>query len=159
MIDPRANSLGCAGCGGCCEDLVLSFDPRKKAEWADHPDHAEWLAAGDKGAQDVQFFAEGHWQVEWADDHKWPGRTTYIATCTAYDAENRRCTIHEDRPPICRDYPNYERWPSKTNRHPDAEERLHRVEGVASCSYYLDHPGWSELGARPLLPLTVLHVV
>lgn len=157
LLDARVGSLGCAGCGGCCEDLILGFDPRVSARRVEQPGHADALAAGNVGALDAQFFADGWWEVEWYDDHgSVDGAGRWLASCSAYDADTRRCTIHDKRPPICGNYPHYNVAPGRDNQHPDHPQRIHRVDGVASCSYYLDHPGWAANGARPLLPVTVV---
>lgn len=138
LLDRRAQSLGCARCGECCEFIVLSFDPR-----VENRDRAPGNAA----------LYRDYWTVEWADDHgpgRWP-TTGYVVTCKAYDAEHRACT-HPDRPPICRDYPWY-------SQHPTSDVTVDRkvlTDGVTACSYALDAPGWADRGLRPLLPVEVV---
>jgi hypothetical protein len=68
-------------------------------------------------------------------------------TCDAYDPEHGACTAHEQRPPLCRDYPWYGEPPSA-----DRAGTLYR-----QCSYLADlPPDQRPEGARPLLPLTVI---
>jgi Fe-S-cluster containining protein len=68
-------------------------------------------------------------------------------TCDAYDPEHGTCTAHEDRPPLCRDYPWYGEQPS-----PDRAAHFSR-----QCSYLADlPPDQRPDGARPLIPLTVI---
>lgn len=143
LLDRRAQSLGCAMCGECCEQIVLAFDPRAEPTRDRHPENAELY--------------RDYWRVEWADDnYRYPGydqpsHTTWMVTCEAYDAERRACT-HPNRPPICRDYPWYERHPSRDR----TVDRKVLSDGVTACSYALDAPGWSGRGLRPLIPVTVL---
>lgn len=144
LLDRRVGSLGCAMCGECCEQIVLHFDPRKPA-------------IDDRRLSENEALYRDYWRVEWADDNfRYPGYTesvgtTWMVTCEAYDAEHRACT-HPNRPPICRDYPWYE-------KHPSSERTVDRAplrDGITSCSYALDAPGWSGRGLRPLIPVTVL---
>jgi Fe-S-cluster containining protein len=68
-------------------------------------------------------------------------------TCDAYDPEHGTCTAHEDRPPLCRDYPWYGEQPS-------ADRAAHFSR---QCSYLADlPPDQRPDGARPLIPLTVV---
>lgn len=119
----------CVGCGECCDHLGYDLDER--AEWleaaAAAPDVAaafeEWAEQGWTFEQAVRAqtdarFILAHW-------HRLPEGE---ATCDRYDPVTRRCTVYEDRPPICRDYPWY-----SSGRTPDSEERL-----PAGCSYRAD---------------------
>lgn len=68
-------------------------------------------------------------------------------TCDAYDPEHGVCTAHDDRPPLCRDYPWYGRQPGA-----DDAATLYR-----QCSYLADlPPDQRPDSARPLIPLTVV---
>jgi Fe-S-cluster containining protein len=142
LLDPRARSLGCAGCGACCEQIILSWDPRESPT----P------------------FVRERWHVEWVVEKLPPTElvpdapavyrgTYYVVTCDAYDPERRSCTAYDDRPQVCSGYPFYGDAPREgyiVDHGP-----LYR-DGAASCSFWLDVPGWSSRGARPLLPLTVV---
>lgn len=141
LLDNRVRSLGCAGCGACCEEIILTWDPRK----SETP------------------FVRAHWHVEWVQDGARtdergtiPAATRYVVTCDAYDPVHRRCTAHAERPPVCSDYPHYFDPPTSTSR---ADRRAVRDQDGAmqpyGCSYGLDSPGWSKRG-RPLIPVEVL---
>lgn len=144
MLDPRARSLGCAGCGACCEEIVLGWDPRESP---------------------TEFVRE-HWTVEWVEDkgprdsrgsQPW-GQVGYVVTCDAYDPVHKRCTAHEDRPDVCRGYPWYDNHPTR-GALPDRKQLVDPDTGAVTpygCSYALDAPGWSAQGVRPLIPVTVI---
>jgi uncharacterized protein len=78
----------CNRCGACCSDVVLSIDGKKitKAEDFDR------LAREDSR---YSIFSLKMINPE----------GVYIFFCTRLD-ENNRCTMYEDRPEICVDYPN-----------------------------------------------------
>lgn len=177
LLDRRASSLGCARCGSCCEVLKLRFDPRASSQWIELPDPstedgwAWWLEADHRSevtkdrdqairwwnlkqdgpdGENARFYP-GRWHVEWTDADE---RGTYhVVTCSMYDAVSHLCTAGDRRPPICRDYPWYEHAPRPGDD--PGYKRIHD-EGPASCSYWLDAPGWSQRGARPLLPVEIL---
>lgn len=86
--------------------------------------------------QDAAFIA-AHW-VPLDDD---------TCVCNAFDPETRLCTAHEDRPPVCRDFPWYGAEP----------ESWRSGDLMLQCSYLLDlPPDQRPEGARPLIPLTVI---
>lgn len=65
-------------------------------------------------------------------------------SCDAFDAATRQCTAHENRPPVCRDYPWY-------GGEPSAERAVYMGK---QCSYLADlPPDQRPEGARPLIPL------
>lgn len=137
LLDRRVQSLGCARCGECCEEIVLGFDPRTEDR--------------DRSPENAALYRD-YWHVEWVEGRpaKW-GRVGYIVTCSAYDAEHRTCT-HPNRPPICRDYPHYAKFPESGEK----MDRNPLSDGVTACSYQLDTPGWSRHAGRPLIPVEVL---
>jgi Putative zinc- or iron-chelating domain len=121
-------------------------DPGTEDGWAYWREHghkdgdrqlaiANYDPAGRKRA-DADFIA-AHW-AETCDGH-W--------TCDAYDPEHGTCTAHENRPPLCRDYPWYGDQPS-------AERAGYMYR---QCSYLADlPPDQRPEGARPLIPLSVV---
>ena len=105
----------CSACGDCCDPVWFSLGPadlRQGAVTARTEPHASNLA-----------FAARHWQATGAVDRD--GRHAY--TCAAFDPQTRLCTAHEDRPPVCRGYPWYDRPPTR------AEPRL-----PDRCSHHAD---------------------
>lgn len=154
-------SAGCARCGHCCTRIWLNADPRpwSTRALAGVPDPAtdagwaywlEYSSYGDTDRDDVirrynpdgrmradADFVAAHW-AETCDGH-W--------TCDAYDPGHAVCTAHQDRPPLCRDYPWYGEEPG-----PDRSEHLFR-----QCSYLADlPPDKRPEDARPLIPLAVI---
>jgi Fe-S-cluster containining protein len=154
-------SLGCARCGNCCSRIWCD-DVRVLAKWT-----TEALAGVPDPADDDGW---AYWtaQGEWTDEHRETAISRYHGErrrrdadfitahwhpnddgetwhCDALDPDTRLCTVHEDRPPVCRDYPWYGEDPAKRASHVGPE-----------CSYLLDvPPAERPEGARPLIPLTV----
>lgn len=144
-------SLGCAGCGDCCDQIFLPADR----------DMAAIIAAAGDGFEvpadvlaDATFILE-HWTPRTAE----PGEpvigpdgsehTRY--DCDRYDPVHARCGDYANRPPVCRGFPWYGA---------DPVERLSHIAGLhphPRCSYLLDVPAaLRPEGSRPLIPLEVL---
>lgn len=106
----------CNNCGGCCDPVMLPYS-RIQAETAGpdmDPLNRRWVLedltpisrregmARSPYVKDGltilgdQRTGEAHWF--WS----------FFYDCKHYDAENKRCTNYENRPPICRDYPWYD---------------------------------------------------
>lgn len=133
-------SLGCAGCGDCCDGDLFMNVPLVRLILENRDDHANDARA----LEDADFIA-AHWTPDTIPD----GDGWAHHTCDRFDPERRRCTDYENRPPVCRDFPNY---PSNVR---SDRARVQRMP--LRCSYQLDYP--PELrrdGARPLIPLEVL---
>ena len=154
-------TAGCAQCGSCCTHIWLTVDPRKWstralanipdpstdegwAYWLKNSDHADADRAKVLGMYDPagRYRADADFiATHFAEtcDGYW--------TCDAYDPEHGTCTAHDDRPPLCRDYPWYSEQPS-------AERGDHLSK---QCSYLADlPPDQRPEDARPLIPLTVI---
>lgn len=127
--DPKAyQGLGCAGCGDCCEQIWMysGFDPERETE--------------NTADQQTLKFIKENWQLEETAESGW---TRW--SCQKWDAGTRLCNAHEERPPICSQYPFY-------GREPDAKQITN-----LRCSYLLDvKPEARPKGARPLIPVTVV---
>ena len=83
-------------------------------------------------------FISAHWHP--LGDHEY--------RCDRFDASHRLCAAHEERPPVCRDYPWYGSEPAE--RGPDGM--------IPRCSYLADlPPSLRPEGSRPLIPLTPLN--
>jgi Fe-S-cluster containining protein len=85
--------------------VILVFDPQERA--------AELLADPETGPNNLR-------NAEWMRDH-WSVVDTYEddegdlvrrVRCDAYDPVNRLCGAHEQRPPVCSDFPWYGRDPN-----------------------------------------------
>ena len=129
-------SAGCAACGACCDPVIINADVlfgcNARARSEEHP-------------VDNDRFITQHWHPEsaWTDDE---GGTWIGARCDAFDPETLLCTAHNDRPPVCRDYPWYGEEPGSSG-----------VHLFAQCSYQADlPPGRRGPDARPLIPITVI---
>lgn len=131
-------SLGCArGCGDCCDPVHLTFDQRDRMDyWRDVVEDF-WNGAQPDPAGSLPFML-----AHWHEFERYDGGARY--RCDRFDPETRECTAHEDRPPVCSDYPWYGDDP---------------VPGVTGgrCSYLLDlPPDQRPEGSRPLIPIEVL---
>jgi len=110
----------CNRCGECCENMPLNLTKRQlRAVLAEASGDA-----GDAAQRDLEEnarFILGHW-------HRSGGggtRTRY--SCDAFDPASRLCTAHDERPPICRGFPWYDRPPG-----------TRKVRLPASCSFNAD---------------------
>lgn len=134
-------SLGCAaGCGDCCDPVHLSPDQRDHFDrWRER---VEDVWAGDQPEPGGSMpFMLVHWHEL---EHK-PTGTTY--RCDRFDPDTRMCTAHEDRPPVCSNFPWYGDPPDPS------------VFGgsLGRCSYMLDlPPDQRPAGSRPLIPVEVV---
>lgn len=163
MTDEQPPTRGCARCGTCCERITLSH--------ASRIDPARWSTKALEGVADPG--TEDGWESwrahGWADDERDRARflfdplgivrqdADFIAehwhpipdapgssSCDAFDPESRSCTAHDQRPPVCRNYPWYGNPPS-------AERAVHLE---LHCSYLGDlTPTQRPEGARPLIPI------
>lgn len=50
--------------------------------------------------------------VELVDQDGQPVLYPFFYSCPSFDLETRRCTDYDNRPPVCRGYPWYDRGPS-----------------------------------------------
>lgn len=142
-------SLGCARCGDCCENIRLDgrwvglVDEFRDSSLSTHGDLTEDSAITPDHLPDIRFIA-----ANWTETERLPDGAA-IYGCTMFDADGRLCTVHEDRPPVCSEFP----WYSD----PDDIRHSRSADLRANCSYQLDIPvGLRRPDARPLLPLAVL---
>jgi Fe-S-cluster containining protein len=162
-------SVGCAACGACCDPVIISDRTSALLEgWStqsvrnapDPADDAGWAWWRGRGWPDDQRenviaaydpdgdlradadFAATHWTVLDRAAHPLFGDNFARIRCDAFDAESRRCTAHQDRPPVCRGYPWF------------GAPSARRAAGLPrQCSYLLDLPVADRpAGARPLTP-------
>lgn len=126
---------GCAKCGDCCEEIWIAYS---KAGLERE------LASGElssKNAESMRFVLK-HWtripRNRLSRNNVAPGGFYY--TCDRFDAVERTCTAHEDRPPICQDFPWYGKEPDPV-----------RLTGHRRCSFWHDVP--QELWPDNLEPL------
>lgn len=137
----------CARCGDCCEHITFSVWRFKQQDRVrkflaapdpsdDHKWETWWKRTGtwDDGSRahaidtwyDAHFIAQ-HWLNLGDDD----------ATCDMFDPVSRLCTAHDQRPPVCRDFPWYGAPPK-----PGATLNPSLDGGSASlrCSFWVDVP-------------------
>lgn len=158
-------NLGCAKCGACCQNLTITADPTvgslehwttKALENVPDPreDWGHWAAHGWTDGQrelaerrydpdgdlraDVDFIAD-----HWHEIDGYPGNYR----CDRWDPATLLCTAHDERPPVCRNFPWY-----------GAEPGVARAASLDSaCSFLLDVPPAARPeGARPLIPIEVI---
>jgi Fe-S-cluster containining protein len=141
-------SLGCAGCGNCCDPVAIDADLIDTwRAWLDY-----WRAGGTKDAistdgeaadPTLRFIAEHMTEI---------GNTGGVVSfeCSFFDKGTRQCTAYDKRPPMCSGYPWYGNEPAdKIAKNP------HQCPD--QCSFLLDVPPSSRPeGSRPFIPLTVL---
>lgn len=65
----------------------------------------ELCTPGSRRQRNADFISE-HWTVLTAPEPDAPVQS-WSVVCDAFDAQTRRCTAYEGRPPICSDYPHY----------------------------------------------------
>lgn len=157
-------SAGCARCGSCCDpvhfererlEAILKWttealegvpDPGTDEGWEHWLKHG--YAASDRERAVCRFDPAGRYRtdVDFIAAH-WAPIDDKTVACDAYDPETALCTAHENRPPVCRDYPWYGREPSEDTR----------TDLDPHCSYLADlPPDKRPEGSRPLIPLTVV---
>ena|ERR1700691_4710462 len=130
-----AESLGCARCGDCCENIWVRTSLERLAQWradGSYDDRPEQV-------YNIDFMVR-HWHP---NPPREDGEVSF--SCDQFDSVHRLCLARDTRPPVCRDYPWYGGQPR---------------DGVLTnprCSYLLDlKPDERPDGARPLIPIEVL---
>jgi Fe-S-cluster containining protein len=132
-------SLGCAGCGDCCNPVKIEF-----ATWANavgqarayQPDEIDLSDPEDRSNWADCVFVAASLRPVGAEGHQ-----VYLK-CANYDSDHQSCRAYGKRPPLCRRFPWYDREPDG---------------GIVDlrCSYLLDiAPDQRPEGARPLIPIT-----
>lgn len=100
MSDCSAKSVGCSGCGSCCDPVYL---PLGKA------DITRALAdprVGGRWRRDLEFF-RAHWVPTGVVNIHSNGRRAFQYACAKFDSVNKRCTAYSDRPQVCERHPMY----------------------------------------------------
>jgi Fe-S-cluster containining protein len=141
-------TTGCAQCGQCCQEIILQAPLGDVLiEWQEYV-----AACADTGhTPDMSQLGSGlnfpfmiaHWHLR--EDASLKG-TQLGFSCDMYDPLHRVCTIHENRPPVCRGFPWYDDGVNT--------ESIHRQ--YTRCSYWHDMPAVErpDYVDRPLLPIT-----
>ena len=148
MPEPKAV---CNCCGDCCDPINLA-----PGQLARMHEYGRWYAEGGRYNPDDDVFAEDraekgrdrvvaglerhvvdclfvfeHWTLIGPAEPRFEGdvQGEYVA-CDRFDAESRLCTAHDDRPPVCQDFPWY-------GQEPTAQKATTLSE---RCSYREDVP-------------------
>ena len=114
---------GCIeGCGACCDPITLPYSPielTKLPIGALHPETLRWVQndlihiSRREGLRRASPLIENGRTVEIVSTREELMRT-YFYQCRHFDHETRACGNYEGRPPICRDYPWFNRRPDPT---------------------------------------------
>lgn len=159
MTETKGAGLGCARCGDCCEDIVITLGSAGFTAIVStaggmstgrvQRDGGRLLAAAGRYMRDAVFIRthmEPTGDVVRVSGDGW-SEVRQIWRCLKFDADERTCTAHDDRPLMCSNYPWYGGEPTGTAINP-------RFTG---CSYWLDVPAADRpAGTRPLIPLGVV---
>lgn len=116
----------CNGCGDCCR--VIPVNATKKI-------FAEKAAEGEVGSSP---FILQHWRrISRKEAHlRNPAfgvepRGRYYYECDMFDPATNKCTAHDAKPQVCRDFPWYGDSPV---------EKFYRVVPFPRCSFWADIP-------------------
>jgi Fe-S-cluster containining protein len=114
----------CSQCGDCCEAIPFKYNKKQMAEITfdeDSPNH-----------QTQQFVLKWWRRIsrkKYVELHPEAKDTIseFFYTCLKFDPQTRLCTAHDERPPVCSNYPWYGRDP--------------KPYGIpARCSFWVDVP-------------------
>ncbi len=97
MSGGSAPATRCSCCGDCCDPVWYPLSPADIRQGA-------VTAAGSASGADLRF-AAAHWTSTGATDDV----AGYAYACDRFDPVTRLCTAHDERPPVCRGYPFYDR--------------------------------------------------
>lgn len=133
---PPGASVVCNGCGDCCDPVNLS-----PGQWERITEWGRWYSYSDDNvvSDETLMSNEGYGDLPLAVRRakEQTNRATLIfayrhwtpidpedllnVRCDKFDAVARACTAHEERPPICRDYPWYgeEPWQERASCLPE----------------------------------------
>jgi hypothetical protein len=125
-------------------------DPRTDEGWAYWLEHGWKPGVGDDSRESAvyRYDPDGSWRAnaDFTEAHFTEACDGYWM-CDVFDPEHGQCTAHDQRPPLCREYPWYGKEPSA--------DQLGLM--YSQCSYLADLPrDQRPEGARPLIPLTVI---
>jgi len=99
-IMAKKNTYDCGQCPGyCCSYDYIETKPSDVRRLAKHHD-LEVDVARERFTKEVEHEGETIRVLRHRKDH------VYKSMCMFFDQDERRCTIYEGRPQVCRDYPN-----------------------------------------------------
>src|SRR5436190_1374195 len=122
----------CNGCGACCKVLLLEQSPEEVRQMA--------ALTRVLGIPSDHIFAAEHWRPltraeATALNPFYTSRLpadAHLYTCDRLGADGR-CTVYEERPPVCRGYPWCDGAPPSSASH--AAPRTWRVSGRAPAGF------------------------
>ena len=121
----------CAQCGMCCEAIPINFTKKKMRE------------DPELSIMESPKFILKHWRriSKKEAQRRLPGIGSHQVyyECLKYDSENKLCTAHDEKPPVCRDFPWYGKDPTPLGIY------------LPKCSFWNDVPQdlWPQ-GVEPL---------
>lgn len=98
----------CNMCGKCCEAITLWEDPKTLLETqykAEETSDRGWAQRHFKSISHEEAFKRNPLHKYIFDSGHPAYEGVHFYECDAYDKETKRCTAHETRPGICREYP------------------------------------------------------
>lgn len=104
----------CNGCGACCNPVRYDVASLRQ-RMTEHEPSDEWYVMNQANID----FILAHWHDN--------GDAT--ATCDHFDPATLLCTAHDERPPICADFPFYNGEPTNLP-----------LSGFTLCAFYADLP-------------------
>lgn len=116
----------CSKCGNCCDPVNIGWhpegdkikyylplpDPRSDAGWKKWGRTKQSRRSAIKGWLTAKFVSKNWHVIDGPEDVNDP-EGSWKATCDYFDKNTRLCTAHDDRPPICSDYPWYGQAPTR----------------------------------------------
>jgi Fe-S-cluster containining protein len=108
--------MSCSSCSGAC-CAVFEFTDPSEPRFAGNGDEAEFLAdmlVSLSLVEAAERLAEIGSLPYWGEEpqHDWDGQSLSrtgrrLMTCRHWDRETRLCTVYDQRPSMCREYPYY----------------------------------------------------
>ncbi|MNW28638.1 Flagellin N-methylase [compost metagenome] len=108
----------CGMCGKCCEAIHIPLDIneiRKGAEngWGDATFVRDnWTPITLEQAYEINPFLKKTKEDQLEKGNANPHEGMHFYTCDRLDRSTKLCTVHENRPQVCSEYPWYGRKPS-----------------------------------------------
>lgn len=122
-VEPLRRQGKCNMCGMCCRAIRLNAPCSRFTEWAEkykkelkpYLDNPSLVSETSDESFKEWFFIYLHWQpITEKEAFKinphlktWSDTEGHYYTCKCFDSEHNKCTVHDNKPAVCRDYPYY----------------------------------------------------